>query len=136
VDLTLPGSGRTISQTFSVFDYDTGKYRYYTCPVAAPPLTGHYRAPRNRTPEGLALQLPPAAKLVGDGDKPQGVIATTPEIHTSVGETPQIETSGQKAFVYVLGISALLFIFNQYAKETTPPRPTRLSQRFGRKARP
>lgn len=135
MDLTLPGSGRTVLQTFSVFDYDTGKYRYYTSPVSAPPLTGHYRAPRNRTPEGLAQPLPTDAKLVGDGDKPQGVIATTPEVHTSVGETAPTETPGQKAFTYVLGAVALLFIFNQYAKDTTPPRSTRLSQSFSRKVR-
>lgn len=125
MDLTLPGSGRTVSQTFSVFDYDTGKYRYYTAPVSAPPLTGHYRAPRNSTPEGLAVQLPADAKVVGDGEQPRGVIATTPEIHTSVGETPPAETAGQKAITYIVGAAALLFLFNQYVKETAPPRASR-----------
>lgn len=125
MDLTLPGSGRTVSQTFSVFDYDTGKYRYYAAPVAALPLTGHYRAPRNRTPEGLASPLPPTAKVVGQGEHPKGVIATTPELHTPVGEAAP-ETQGQKLITYVIGIAGMLWLLNQYAKQTTPPRTRRV----------
>ncbi len=87
MDLNLPGSGRTVSQTFSVFDYDTGKYRYFAAPIAALPLTGHYRAPRNRTPEGLASPLPPHAKPVGEGSEPKGVVAAAPSI-SGLGEAP------------------------------------------------
>lgn len=128
MDLTLPGSGRTVSRTFSVFDYDTGKYRYYTAPVSAPPLTGHYRAPRNRTPEGLALPLPPGAKLVGDGEQPRGAIATTPEIHTSMGATPESTptTAGERLFYVALASVAAYFILNQYAHETAPPSSRRV----------
>ncbi len=76
MDLSLPGSGQTVTQDFSVFNYDTGKYLYFTAPISAPPLTGHYRAPRNRTPEGLAEPLPPGARRVGEGAEPKGMIAS------------------------------------------------------------
>ncbi len=120
MDLILPGSGRTLPQTFSVFDYDTGLYRYYKAPVAAPPLTGHYRAPRDRTPEGLAVMLPAGAKQIGEGAVPKGVIATTnPPVLAGLGE-PAPETSGQRAFTYILGAVGLLWLFNRYAQETAP----------------
>lgn len=76
MDLNLPGSGQTVQQTFSVFDYDTGKYRYYVAPIPALPLTGHYRAPRGRTPESLAERVPTHAKPAGEGDTPKGVVAS------------------------------------------------------------
>lgn len=101
MDLNLPGSGRTIAQTFSVFDYDTGKYRYFAAPIAALPLTGHYRAPRNRTPEGLAAPLPAQAKQVGEGDEPRGVVSAAPSI-SGLGETPPLDAT--KLLVPVLAL--------------------------------
>jgi hypothetical protein len=76
MDLNLPASGQTVQQTFSVFDYDTGKYRYYVAPAAAPSLTGNFRNPRGPTPEALALAVPPHAKVVGEGIVPKGIIAS------------------------------------------------------------
>ena len=127
MDLILPGSGRTVQQTFSVFDYDTGKYRYFVCAVPAPPLTGNYRAPRDRTPEGLASVLPPNAKLVGEGEAPRGIIATTnPPVPmpAPLGEV-QTETSGQRLFTYAIGAVGLLWLFSKMANETAPSRSAR-----------
>lgn len=103
-----------------MFDYDTGKYRYFDAPIAALPLTGHYRAPRNRTPEGLAAPLPANARPAGDGSEPKGVIATL----GGIGEAAP-ETSGQRLFTFALGAAALLFLLNRYAKETAPPKARR-----------
>jgi hypothetical protein len=108
VDLNLPGSGRTVAQTFSVFDYDTGKYRYFAAPIAALPLTGHYRAPRNRTPEGLAAPLPPQAKQVGEGDVPRGVVAAAPGI-SGLGETPPMDV--KKALVPLLLLAGAFVVW-------------------------
>lgn len=123
MDLNLPGSGRTVAQTFSVFDYDTGKYRYFSAPIQALPLTGHYRSPRNRTPEGLAAILPLQAKPMGEGAEPRGVVAAAPSI-SGLGEAPP-ETAGQRLFTYALAAAGLLFLFNQYARETAPSRKRR-----------
>lgn len=108
MDLNLPGSGQPVRQTFSVFDYDTGKYRYFAAPIAALPLTGHYRAPRNRTPEGLAAPLPPHAQPVGDGAVPKGVIATI----GGIGETPAT-AGGSKALPVIVVGAALLYLWSR-----------------------
>lgn len=101
MDLNLPGSGKTVEQTFSVFDYDTGKYRYYVAPVSAPPLTGHYRAPRGRTPEALAEKIPPHAKLAGEGDTPKGVVA-------SLGGVEEEKASSGHGKLVLVGALALV----------------------------
>lgn len=121
MDLNLPGSGRTVVQKFSVFDYDTGKYRYFDAPIAALPLTGHYRAPRSRTPEGLAAPLPANASPAGEGSEPKGVIATL----GGFGEAPPDTSSGQRLFFVALGLFSAWFLLNQYAKETAPVRGRR-----------
>lgn len=101
MDLNLPGSGQTVSQTFSVFDYDTGKYRYFVAPISAPPMTGHYRAPRGRIPEALAAAVPSHAKMVGEGTEPKGVVATL----GGFGEADAAGASGFKMPVW--GVAAL-----------------------------
>lgn len=110
MDLNLPGSGRTIAQTFSVFDYDTGRYRYFNAPIAALPLTGHYRAPRNKTPEGLAATLPLNAQQVGEGDDPKGVVAAASGI-SGLGETTQVAPTQMLA--YAAGIGLALFLVSR-----------------------
>lgn len=110
MDLNLPGSGRTVAQTFSVFDYDTGRYRYFNAPIAALPLTGHYRAPRNKTPEGLASTLPSNAQQVGEGDDPKGVVAAASGI-SGLGEAP--EASSTKLLAYAAGAGLALFLVSR-----------------------
>lgn len=61
---------------YSVFDYKTRRFKYYDG-VAAPPAAGWFRRPNGgKVPEAIAAQVPPTAKLVGEGEAPRGFIGT------------------------------------------------------------
>jgi len=67
---------------YSVWDYDTRKYRYYKGNALPLPPVGGYRKPKGTlgrvgyTPEDAAAVLPAGATLVGDGADPKGIIAS------------------------------------------------------------
>jgi len=63
---------------FSVYDYPSGKYRYYEAPAQLP-AAGWFRQPLGSVPvpESIAARLPASAKPIGQGDKARGIIATT-----------------------------------------------------------
>lgn len=107
MDLDLPGSGKTISQTLSVFDYDTGKYKYYKVPMSAPPLTGHYRVPRGQTPETLAFSVPAGAEVVGEGSTPRGIIASFAPAQP-VGE---VNSTSSRAPLWALALGAAFVLY-------------------------
>jgi hypothetical protein len=73
-----PGGGNL----FSVYDYPRGVYDYYEASTGALPATGSYRKPLSGgvtqngiTPEAIAAPLPGAAKKIGTGIAPKGIIA-------------------------------------------------------------
>lgn len=62
---------------FSVFDYHSGKYRYYEAPAQLP-SAGWFRPQLGSvaSPESIAAPLPENARYVGTGTKAKGIIAT------------------------------------------------------------
>ncbi len=68
---------------FSVYNYDSGRYRYYEG-LGGTPATGFFRkatqtpAKGGHVPEAFAVPLPAGAKLVGEGPLPRGYIAQDP----------------------------------------------------------
>lgn len=109
------GSSPTI---YSVFDYRTGLYTYYT-PAKAPrlPASGVMRPARGLAPEGLAVLLPEGARKTGTGTAAKGVIAARPS-EASLGSS---DGTSSKT---VWAVGALLALGGLWAA-TRPARPRR-----------
>ncbi len=62
---------------FSVYDYRTGKFRYYEHGALGNPVTtGFFRPQAGSHPDSLAAPLPAGAVYLGEGALPEGQIAT------------------------------------------------------------
>jgi hypothetical protein len=65
-----------VKRTFSVFNYQTGRFDYYEAPMGELPAAGFWRPVRGRFAEAAAERLPSGAAKVGDGVEAKGLIAS------------------------------------------------------------
>ena len=94
---------------FSVYDYPSGKYRYYEAPAKLP-AAGWFRQPLGSVPvpESIAAPLPASARPIGQGDKARGIVATT-QAQTGIGFSYSNFSNRVPGFVKTLALLGIGF---------------------------
>jgi len=80
-----------VKQIYSVYDYPTRRFRYFSAPLGVVPASGGFRTPRTVSgvviPESVAMRVPHTAVPVGTGTEARGLVATLGEAEVEPHKT-------------------------------------------------